>query len=93
MNDRNLLYEMRDACKAIGCYLRSTDRFIHDSILWLTAHGGPITIEQIEEEDGSTSWVVRSGEFHAGDESLPWALVAAVKSVESILDERKGGDA
>lgn len=92
MSDRNLLYEMRDACKTIGCYLSSTDRFIHDAIVWLTKNGGQISIEQIPEEEGEPSFVVSSPEFHAGDESLPWALVAAIKTVAIILEEKKGGD-
>jgi hypothetical protein len=92
MIDRNLLYEMRDACKTIGCCLHNTDRFVCVSIEWLTAHGGPITIERIPEPDAPDSWVIRSPEFHAGDESLPWALVAAIKTVAFILEEKKGGD-
>ncbi|HUU97716.1 MAG TPA: hypothetical protein VM487_18430 [Phycisphaerae bacterium] len=84
MSEETLSQGMRDACRIMGQSLYSTDRFVRSALEWLGT-AGHVWCEFHED-----SWSVYGEDWFAGDETLPWALVAAVRTVEA-REEVLGG--
>lgn len=73
---------LREACKAIGHELISSDRFIRRAVEWLSGKGD-LRISAIPEDDGTVSFVAYVGKCFCADEDLQMTLVGLIHCVEA----------
>lgn len=87
--DRELSREMNEVWQSVfgqDTYPASTDRFVANLVPWLASQG-TVAIS-MHGECCDVRGTVGKVAYVSPDESLPWALIGAVRAAQCILEER-----